>query len=531
MTDSSQNKNREPIIALIGLPNAGKSALMNRIIGEKKAIVADEAHTTRDVNIGHDIWEGYNLTFVDTGGLVPKAEDKIQKLVQVKSWSAIAKSDVLVWLIDRKTNPEVFSMDMLQKIWKLNKPIIIALSKVDSPMHEKDISEYARLGGDAFINLSANSGFGLNDLMDEITTQVEKLGFIRPEIEIEAVKEKPRGKRSQLKEVIAKGNYFITRNIDEDGNNLYKLSSKQLEQENTEDHDSQNDDQIEFDDSIDTQELNNSMQLDYMPKILLLGKPNVGKSSLINSLFNEEKQIVSDIPGTTLSVNDFEYQAENGNKYSFIDSTGIRKKGSRTFGAETFATYRTIEAAYSCDAILFIMDASQAISHQDMVIGGICKEAHKGLVILANKMDLLDADQKKVFQTDLFKKFEFLKSEDVVFISATEKTNLESIFLRIDDVLQRRSADIEPKELRKVFNYLMKQRKPPKLPTKRKAVCYDLIQTKNNPPTFEFLVKDKSTIHWSYVRFLENLLRKQFKLNNTGVKVRITEVINKNVEK
>jgi GTPase len=531
----NQNLERDPIIALIGLPNAGKSALLNRIIGERKAIVADEEHTTRDVNIGEDFWEGYRLNFIDTGGLVPRPTDKIQRLVQVTSWTAIAKSDILVWLIDRKTNPEVFTIEMLQKIWKLNKPLIIAISKVDSPSAEKTIADYARLGGDSFINFSANSSYGINDLLDEIVRIVEEKGFIKPEIEVEEHKPAPKGKRNTIKEVLKKGDYFITRNIDKQGSNLYKMVNKNevMQDDESEDSDEETltneDGEYTYDESMG--EITKAMDLDYKPRVLLLGKPNVGKSSLLNTLFKEEKQIVSDIAGTTLSVNDYDYTASNGNTYTFIDSAGIRKKGSRILGAETFATFRTIEAAYSCDAILFILDASQPISHQDQVVGGICKEAHKGLIILANKLDLLDADQKKEWQVNLFKKFEFLKSEDVVFISATEQLNIDKIFNKLDDVLQRRNVEIPTAELRKLFNYLMKQRKPPKLPTKRKAVCYDLIQTKTNPPTFELLVKDRETIHWSYQRFLENIIRKQFKLNNTGVKVKLTEVYNKNVER
>ena len=532
----NQNLERDPVIALIGLPNAGKSALLNRIVGERKAIVADEEHTTRDVNLGSDFWEGYNLQFVDTGGLVPKTTDKIVRLVQVSSWSAIANADILVWLIDRRTNPEVFSIEMLQKIWKLNKPLIIAISKVDSPSAEKSISDYAKLGGDSFVNFSANSSYGISELLDTIVETVEKMGFTKPEVEVEEHKPKPKGKRNTIREVIKQGDYFITRAVEKDGTKgLYKLEHDEAVEDDDEDEvDTEveqlsEDGEYEYDETME--DIDTAMKLDYKPKVLLLGKPNVGKSSLLNALFKEEKQIVSDIAGTTLSVNDYDYEAVNGNTYTFIDSAGIRKKGSRILGAETFATFRTIEAAYACDVILFILDASQPISHQDQVVGGICKEAHKGLVILANKMDLLDADQKKEWQVQLFKKFEFLKSEDVVFISATEELNLERIFKRLDDVLQRRSVEIKPTELRKLFNFLMKQRKPPKLPTKRKAICYDLIQTKSNPPTFELLVKDRATIHWSYQRFLENIIRKQFKLNNTGVKVRLTEVYNKNVER
>lgn len=514
--DETKNLKVGPaVIALIGLPNSGKSSLLNRIIGERKAIVADEEHTTRDINVGTDYWDGYELKIVDTGGLVPDAKDKVHKMVQIKSWSAIAQADLLVWVIDRRTNPEVFSLTMLQKIWKMGKRMIVCINKVDNPNQEKSISDYASLGGDDFICVSANSSYGLNDLMDMIVKNVKEMGFKEAELDIEQAKEAPRGKNRYIKEVIKSGDYFITRNVDKDGAPAtYEMVTKQGETITDE----------------DMLELDETMHSDYIPRVILLGKPNVGKSSLVNTLFQEEKQIVSDVPGTTLSVNDYLYTAKNSKQYIFIDSTGIRRKGSREMGAETFATFRTVEAAYNADVILFILDASQPISHQDQVVGGIAKEAHKGLIILANKVDLLDKDQKEAFKDDLFKKFAFLKQEDLVFISATENRNLQGIFQKVDDILNRRSALIPRNELRKVFNYLMKQKQPPKLPAKRKAVCYDLIQSKSNPPTFEFLVKDKSTIHWSYLRFLENLLRRQFKLNDTGLKVKLTEIYQKNVE-
>jgi GTPase len=525
-----ETKQTGATIALIGLPNAGKSALLNRIIGERKAIVADEEHTTRDVNKGTEYWEGYQLNFVDTGGLVPDATDKIHKMVQIKSWSAIASADILVWVIDRKTNPEVFSLKMLQRIWKLNKPLIICINKVDDPNSERSIADYASLGGTEFINVSANSSYGLNELLDTIADKAKELGFKPQEIIVDKDEQRIRGKNRFIKEVIKKGNYFIVRNVNKDGSPAtYEMVSKDGE------------DLMELDDQ-EINDLEAQMQEDIVPKIVILGKPNVGKSTLLNTLFKEEKQIVSDIAGTTLSVNEYPYQRtvstqneegqwiETIKNYELLDTAGIRKKGSRVTGVETFATFRTIESAYLADLIIFLLDASQPISHQDQVVGGIAKEAHKGLLIVANKVDLLDLDGQKAFQKDLFKKFDFLKQEDVVFVSAKEGINLRGIFNKVDEILARRGSLIPRPELRKLFNYLMKNKKPPKLPAKRKAVCYDLIQTKTNPPTFEFLVKDKDTIHWSYIRFLENTLRRQFKLNDTGIKIKITEIFNKNVE-
>ena len=270
----NQNLERDPVIALIGLPNAGKSALLNRIVGERKAIVADEEHTTRDVNLGSDFWEGYNLQFVDTGGLVPKTSDKIVRLVQVSSWSAIANADILVWLIDRRTNPEVFSIEMLQKIWKLNKPLIIAISKVDSPSAEKSISDYAKLGGDSFVNFSANSSYGISELLDTIVETVEKMGFTKPEVEVEEHKPKPKGKRNTIREVIKQGDYFITRAVEKDGTKgLYKLEHDEAVDDDEDEVDTEveqlsEDGEYEYDETME--EIDTAMKLDYKPKVLLL---------------------------------------------------------------------------------------------------------------------------------------------------------------------------------------------------------------------------------------------------------------------
>jgi small GTP-binding protein len=170
-------KNKIPLVALIGLPNAGKSTLVNRMTNGKLAIVAKEAHTTRDLNYGEVDWDGRYFRIVDTGGLVPDPQGPIQKEVQIKSWAAIKEADMLVWVIDRKQNIDTINDQILQRIWRTKKPYIIVINKVDDPNLDKEQAEYSKLGGQAFINVSCNIGYGLGDLCDLIIKTLEDNGM------------------------------------------------------------------------------------------------------------------------------------------------------------------------------------------------------------------------------------------------------------------------------------------------------------------------------------------------------------------
>jgi small GTP-binding protein len=295
-------------------------------------------------------------------------------------------------------------------------------------------------------------------------------------------------------------------------------------------------------DRIEAMEFGFITKIPSTPKIILLGKPNVGKSSLFNALTEKDLQIVTETAGTTLSVNDTllvrnipttnkvtGVKSKREKEYVLLDSTGIRKPGQRTFGAESFATFRTIEAAYEADVICFMVDGSQDLSHQDQVVAGIAKESKNGLVVIINKADLLDEEQKQNYLHHFHHRFRFLKVNEFVWISAKESTNLEAIWKAIDTSLYNRTRLISRAEVRKLFNYLMKQKPPKKLLTKKRPVIYDLLYTSAEPPTFELLIKDKKSIHWSYVRFLENIIRDQFGFKGTGIKLNIEQVNRKDV--
>jgi GTPase len=216
-------------------------------------------------------------------------------------------------------------------------------------------------------------------------------------------------------------------------------------------------------------------------------------------------------------------------QYILLDTAGIRQKGKRQFGAEDFAVQRTIQAAYDSDVICLVVDGSQPISHQDQVVAGIAKEVKKSVIVVANKSDLVDLDGKKKFEREFYTKFAFLKVLKFIWVSAVEKKGLFQIWEAIDDSLDLQKLDIDKMEMRKIFNYLMKHKQPQKMRTQKKAVIYDFIYTGNSPHTFELLLKEKKALQETYVRFLENFVRKQFELGNSGIKIRVVEVQKKRV--
>ena len=238
MENSTKPKQTKiPLVALIGLPNSGKSTLINRICGFRKAITANEAGTTRDLTFGEDVWENMYFRLVDTGGITINPDGPIAKLTQIKTLTAIAESDLLIWVIDRKQNPDTISLEIIQKIWKLGKPFIVGINKVDSPNAEKDISEYAKLGGVGFVNFSAASGYGIGELLDLMVENLEKSGFekkmeiIIEEDDITKI-ERKKGKlaiqKSQIVRQNKDGSYYVVRENTDKGPGLFQSMTKEM---------------------------------------------------------------------------------------------------------------------------------------------------------------------------------------------------------------------------------------------------------------------------------------------------------------
>ena len=234
--------------------------------------------------------------------------------------------------------------------------------------------------------------------------------------------------------------------------------------------------------------------------------------------FEGEEELVDE------SYEEVEVDIDLNKKYTLLDSTGIRRPGQRTFGAETFATERTIQAAYDADVICMVVDGSEPLSHQDQVVAGILREAKKGIVVIVNKADLVEKEEQAKFIREFEGKFAFLKVKKFLWVSAKSGYNKKEIWNTIDMALEERKMEIPREEIRKLFNYLMKQKPPTKQRMQKRPVIYDLIYTNERNPTFELLCKNKAAVHWSYIRFLENVIRRNFGFENTEIKVKAVNI-------
>ncbi len=262
-------------------------------------------------------------------------------------------------------------------------------------------------------------------------------------------------------------------------------------------------------------------------QVALVGKPNVGKSSLINAILNKEKLIVSDIPGTTRDSTDSLVKHKD-KEYNFIDTAGLKRPGKTERGIEKFSALRSMASIERADVALFVLDSSQRISHQDQAIASYVVEAGKGLVILANKWDLKDEDSPKEeerrarYIARLKKRFPFLSWAPVVFTSAVTKKNMHVIFEQIDQIMVERKKRIPTAKLNTFMEQLVHEHRPTGKGKVHPKIYY-ITQPETQPPRFIVFVNKKSAFHFSYIRYIENKLREKFSFTGSPVKIEYKE--------
>jgi len=468
-----------PVVAIVGRPNVGKSTLFNRIIGERAAIVEDRARTTRDRLYGDAEWNDRRFVIVDTGGLEVDPGDPIEARVQVQARMAIAEADVIVFVVDAVTGLTPSDEEAAEVLRRSSSPVIVAANKADSDRRELDANEFFALGWASMLPTSALHGRGVADLLDSI---VEALP---PESEDELTRKGREADAERRSRDIADG----------------------------------------FVDASDADDV----EADEMPgpvRIALLGRPNVGKSSLLNRLLGEERMIVSEIPGTTRDAIDTRLAYGHG-EVVLIDTAGIRKRGkvASAAAAEKYSAIRSLRALGRSDMAILLIDAVEGLTAQDAHIAGYVVEEGKGLVLAVNKWDLVEEKTDRTFQQYVEwvrREAPFLDFAPVVSISALTGQRADRVLELAVDVWGERRRRVPTGELNRLVANAVARQQPPTVRNHRPKILY-ATQAAVAPPTFVFFAKDADDVHFSYRRYLENRLRDEYGFLGTPLRLNFRE--------
>ncbi|MBR92318.1 MAG: ribosome biogenesis GTPase Der [Dehalococcoidia bacterium] len=429
-----------PIIAIVGRPNVGKSTLFNRIAGRRIAIVSDIPGTTRDRVSIDTVWNDKKFILVDTAGVENQPHDQLMwDQIRSQVELAIEQSDLIIFTVDSSQDITDSDREISQMLRKINKPIIIAANKVDTPEKSDYIHNFYSLGFDNLLPISAYHNLGIDDLINE--------SF----------------------------NYLDHTNDDNKKN-----------------------------DSI---------------RVAISGRPNVGKSALFNSIIDSKRSIVSEVAGTTRDMIDYEL-IYNEKKLTFLDTAGLRKRGKIENGIEKYSSLRTIRAIEMSHISLIVLDASELITSQDSHIIGYIKDANRATIIIVNKWDLAPKLQLKKDEVKnlIIEKLNFIPNTPILFTSAINNSGVSKIFDSIFEVYSEFNKRIPSSEINKIIFEAMGKNPLPGFGRKRPRI-YRCIQKKVAPPSFDIITKNPELIHFSYRRYLENIIRNRYGFIGSPIKL------------
>ncbi|AEN78444.1 ribosome biogenesis GTPase Der [Ligilactobacillus ruminis] len=423
-----------PVVAIVGRPNVGKSTVFNRIAGERISIVEDTPGVTRDRIYARSEWMGQAFNLIDTGGIDIGDEPFVTQITE-QAEIAIDEADVIVFVTSVKEGVTDADEKVARILYKTDKPVILAVNKVDNPEVRSEIYDFYSLGFGDPVPISGTHGIGTGDLLD-----------------------------------------LIVKNFPEDATE-------------------------EIDDSI---------------KFSFIGRPNVGKSSLVNAILGENRVIVSNIEGTTRDAIDTKFTTDDGSVYTMIDTAGIRKKGKVYENTEKYSVLRAMQAIDRSDVVCVVLNAEEGIREQDKHVAGYAHDAGRGIVIVVNKWDTLQKDSytMKEFESHIRSEFQYLSYAPIVFVSAKTHQRLNELPKLIRRVDENHSKRVSSAVLNDVIMDAIAHNPTPTDNGKRLRIYY-ATQVAVKPPTFVIFVNDPELMHFSYERFLENQLRAAFDFEGT----------------
>jgi GTPase len=452
-----------PTVVLIGRPNVGKSTLFNRLTGRRRAIVTPIPGTTRDV-IAHEAeWQGARFEVVDTGGMFGASQDPLHELVLERGRRAITDASLLMFVLDGREGVVPADEQVAQVIRQADKPVIVAVNKTDDRRAQTGLLEAYGLGFDTAFEISAEHGEGTGELLDAV---VERLGLRGGASGAAASSDAPPGEHDGAAEPV-------------------------MPQEVT---------------------------------VAIVGRPNAGKSSLVNRLLREERMIVSEVPGTTRDAVDTVLQWHR-RQFRIVDTAGIRRPGrvAKSGQVESVSVLLSRRSIQNADVVVLMVDATAGVTDQDAAIAGEADRAGCGVVIVANKWDLMKgrgSDFVKDFDAALRRQLKFLDYAPILHISAATGERAPKVLETVDRVAASRRQRVKTPELNR-FVARVAAEHPPASPGRRHVRILYATQTSVAPPTFVFFTNVATQFHFSYQRYLENRLREEFGFEGTPIRLQV----------
>jgi GTP-binding protein len=456
-----------PRVAIIGRPNVGKSTLFNRICGHRRALVGDEPGMTRDRLYAPAEWMGKRFEVVDTGGMVPADQGLIVGEILRQARVAIEEAAQLVLVVDARAGILPLDEELAQLLRRTGKPLTLAVNKVDMPQHEALMEEFRRLGVRNRFPVSAEHGLGVDGLLDHVTK----------DFAVDAIGESDAIDKSD--EIATSGAPAVP--TDDLAGDEHKIEATE----------------------------NANPLAGKVVNVAIIGRPNVGKSTLLNSILNEERSIVTPLPGTTRDAVDAEVDRD-GQQFRLIDTAGIRRKGKTKLQAEKLSVIQARKHLERADVALLMIDAVEGVTAMDAHIGGYAHESGRSVIIVVNKWDAVKKGPTTTqdYTQALRRRMKYLDYAPVIFISALKGQRLDKLLSTITEVAKSRFYRVPTAEMNRFLKEVDFERSTS--PANRPFRVYYMTQGGVAPPTFVVFTNRAGKLHFSFERFLANRIREEF---------------------
>jgi GTP-binding protein len=457
-----------PTFAICGRPNVGKSTLFNRIVGRRRAIVGDEPGITRDRLYAVGEWRGRHFRLVDTGGIVPEDKDFIPAEIFRQARVALDESAAIILVVDAQTELAAPDLELARLLRRTGKPLFLAVNKIDDAKHEGLLEDFRRLGITDLYPVSAEHGRGVDDLLDAILETL-KLEAAEPSTAEDAESAEITGEEEAL-----------------------ATSPREI-------------------------------------RVAIIGKPNVGKSTLLNRLIGADRAIVSPIPGTTRDAVD-EIVERDGQVFRFVDTAGIRRKGKTKLMAEKLSVVMARKHLEAADIALLVIDAQEGVNALDANIAGYAHESGRSVIIVVNKWDLVAgrplpqkhhrpgesrAMDPALYEITVRDALKFLAYAPVLFVSASTGRNVDKVFNEVVHVAAERRKRVSTGEMNRFLSKIDFERAS--VPLRSRVRILYMTQAGVAPPTFVLFTDRKVKLHFSYQRYIENQIRRAFGFVGTPI--------------